>query len=159
VRIESIAAHPELVETVARWQFTEWGHLEPGDSLAARIASLRAQVANPERIPATLIALDGDEPLGSASIEDDMDAPTPRLVRVYVKAEARGRGVGTALVRRVMTEAEALGVPRLYLFTKDARGLYEKLGWHVIASRHSGEYEIAIMAADLVSAGAPAGPR
>jgi GNAT superfamily N-acetyltransferase len=153
VQIEHIAAHPEFVETVAQWQFGEWGHLEPGDSLAARIAYLGRQAANPGRIPATFVALKGDKSLGSASlVEDDMDTHpelTPWLASVYVRPGARGRGIASALERRVMDEAAGLGVARLYLYTESARGLYEKLGWQVIGEEYFEGSEVAIMAIDL----------
>jgi GNAT superfamily N-acetyltransferase len=153
VRIESIAEHPELIETVARWQFGEWGHLEPGDSLAARIAYLGRQAAYPGRIPTTFIALDGDEPLGSASVvEYDMETHpelTPWLASVYVQPDARGRGVASALVRCVMQEVTALGVSRLYLFTESARGLYEKLGWQMIGTDYYEGFDVTIMTVDL----------
>jgi GNAT superfamily N-acetyltransferase len=161
MRIEGIAAHPELIETVARWQFGEWGHLEPGDSLAARIAYLGTQAANPGRIPMTFVALDSDEALGSASaVEHDMDTHpelTPWLASVYVKPDARGRGVASALVRRVMAAVAALGVSRLYLFTESARGLYEKLGWQPIGEEHFEGSDVTIMAIDLVPGVQPAG--
>jgi GNAT superfamily N-acetyltransferase len=159
VRIAGIAEHPEHVETVARWQFGEWGHLEPGDSLAARIAYVSTQAAHPGRIPATFIALEGDEPVGSASVvENDMDTHpelTPWLASVYVAPGARGRGVATALVRRVMDEAAKLGAPRLYLFTESASGLYEKLGWRVIGAEEFQGVDVTIMAVDLAPGGAP----
>jgi GNAT superfamily N-acetyltransferase len=161
VRIEGIAAHPELIETVARWQFGEWGHLEPEDSLEARIAYLGRQAANPGRIPMTFVALDDDELLGSASaVEDDMGTHpelTPWLASVYVKPEARGRGVASALVRRVMQEVTALGTTRLYLYTESARGLYEKLGWRAIGEEWFEESDVTIMAIDLVPGVTPAG--
>jgi GNAT superfamily N-acetyltransferase len=161
MRIESIAAHPEPIETMARWQFGEWGHLEPGDSLEARIAYLRRQATNPGRIPMTFVALDDDEPLGSASaVEHDMSTHpelTPWLASVYVKPEARGRGVASALVQRVMQEVAALGTMRLYLYTESARGLYEKLGWHAIGEEWFEGADVTIMAIDLVPGVAPAG--
>lgn len=161
MRIESIAAHPGLIETVARWQFGEWGHLEPGDSLEARIAYLGRQAANPGRIPMTFIALEGDEPLGSASaVEQDMSTHpelTPWLASVYVKPEARGHGVASALVRRVMQEVTALGTTRLFLFTESARGLYEKLGWYAIGVEWFEGSDVTIMAIDLGPSVAPVG--
>jgi GNAT superfamily N-acetyltransferase len=155
VRIASIAGHPEHIETVAGWQWDEWGHLEPGNSHAARVAALRAQAACPGGIPVTLVAVDGDTVLGSVSVEDGMPAPRPRLVRLYVTPVARGRGIATALVRRVMDEAAALGVPRLYLFTKGVRGLYEKTGWRVLEVRRADGGELTIMAADLLPESQP----
>ncbi len=149
VRIENIADHLDLVETVARWQWGEWGHLDPTDSLAARITSLRAPPSR-DRIHATYVALDGDEPLGSASlVEQDMSTHpelSPWLASVYVTPAARGRGVASALVRHAVGQAAAMGVARLYLFTPDARGLYEKLGWQVIATEHFEGHTVTIMA-------------
>lgn len=151
MRIEHIADHPEFVETVARWQWGEWGHLDPTDSLAARIASLRDQT-DPDRIPTTYIALEGDAPLGSASlVKYDMDTHrelSPWLASVYVAPAARGRGVASALVRHAVEQATAMSVARLYLFTESARGLYEKLGWRVIATEDFQGHPVTIMAID-----------
>ncbi|MGI8857259.1 MAG: GNAT family N-acetyltransferase [Thermomicrobiales bacterium] len=167
MRIESIAARADLIETVARWQFDEWGYREPGDSLAARIADLSSQAAHPGRLPSTFVALDGDEPLGSASVMREDAAVfrasprqrglTPWLASVYVRPEARGRGVATALVRRVMAQVAALGVAWLYLFTEGARGLYEKIGWRVIGTDRYEGLEMTIMAIDLTPDATPAG--
>jgi GNAT superfamily N-acetyltransferase len=152
VRIDNIADHPDLVETVARWQWSEWGR-DPADSLAARIASIGAET-DPDRIPTTFVALDGDDPLGSASlVADDMSTHpelTPWLASVYVTPAARGGGVASALVRRVMRQAAAMGITRLYLYTESAQGLYEKLGWQVIATEHFEGSPVAIMAIDLM---------
>ncbi len=159
MRIEHIADHPALVETVARWQWGEWGHLDPNDSLADRIASLRDQT-DPNGIPTTYIARDGDEPLGSASlVMYDMDTHrelSPWLASVYVAPAARGRGVASALVRRVVAQAAGLGVAQLYLFTEGARGLYEKLGWRALATEDFQGHSVTIMAIDPADERAPA---
>jgi len=159
VRIENIADYPNFVETVARWQWGEWGHLDPDDSLAARITSLRDQT-DPNRIPITYIALDGDAPLGTASlVEHDMSTHrelSPWLASVYVTPTARGRGVASALVRHVVGQAAAMGVTRLSLYTPDAQGLYEKLGWQVMAEEHFEGHPVTIMAIDPADESAPA---
>jgi N-acetylglutamate synthase-like GNAT family acetyltransferase len=46
----------------------------------------------------------------------------------------RGQGVGRALVARVEAQAHSMGVVRLYLYTAQARGLYEQLGWDSIGA-------------------------
>lgn len=168
MRIVSIAERPDLIETVARWQFDEWGHLEPGDSLATRIADLRHQVKQPGQIVSTFVALEGDEPLGCAGVMEQTAevfraSPrqrdlTPWLASVYVQPGARRRGVATALVRNVMARMVELGVGRLYLFTDGSRGLYEKLGWQVIGTDRDGGLTMTIMAIDLtpdVESGSP----
>jgi GNAT superfamily N-acetyltransferase len=160
MHIVSIAARPDLVKTVAQWQWNEWGHREPGGSPTAWIADLDRQAANPGQIPHTFVALEGDEPLGSASVvaqdaETFRASPrqrnlTPWLASVYVRPEARRRGVAMALVRHVMAEVAALGVTPFYLFTEGARGLYEKIGWRVIGTDHYAGLDMTIMAVDLM---------
>ncbi len=158
MRIENIADRPDCVGTVARWQWSEWGHLDPTDSLAARITSLRDQT-DPNRISTTYLALDGDTPLGSASlVEHDMHSHrelSPWLASVYVTPAARGRGVASALVRHAVEQAAAMGIARLYLFTPDAQGLYEKLGWQTLATEHFEGHPVTIMAIDLMFAASP----
>ncbi|MGI8687522.1 MAG: GNAT family N-acetyltransferase [Thermomicrobiales bacterium] len=153
MRIENIADYSDFVGTVARWQWGEWGHLDPDDSLATRITSIRDQT-DPTRIPTTYIALDDDEPLGTASlVKHDMSTHrelSPWLASVYVIPTARGRGVASALVRRAVGQAAAMSIARLYLFTPDARGLYEKLGWRAFATEHFEGHPVTIMAIDLV---------
>ncbi|MDQ2787255.1 MAG: GNAT family N-acetyltransferase [Chloroflexota bacterium] len=159
MRIENLADHPAFVGTVARWQWGEWGHLDPTDSLAARITSLRDQTAS-NHIPTTYLALDGDAPLGSASlVAHDMDTHgelSPWLASVYVTPAARGRGVASALVRHTVRQAAAMSIARLYLYTPDAQGLYEKLGWQVIATEHFEGHPVTIMAIDPADESAPA---
>ncbi len=159
MRIKNIADCPDCVGTVARWQWSEWGHLDPTDSLAARITSLRDQT-DPNRISTTYLALDGDTPLGSASlVEHDMHTHrelSPWLASVYVTPATRGRGVASALVEHTVAQAAAMGVARLFLFTESARGLYEKLGWRMIAEEHFQGHPVTIMAIDPASGTAPA---
>jgi len=51
------------------------------------------------------------------------------LADVFVDPDARGRGVGVALVQGVTDAIEPLGLKRFALFTADAHGLYERFGF------------------------------
>jgi GNAT superfamily N-acetyltransferase len=53
---------------------------------------------------------------------------------VFVDDSARGRGVGKALVARVVEELDALGIPRTILATADAHGLYAQNGFGPLAN-------------------------
>jgi len=51
------------------------------------------------------------------------------LADVFVLEEHRGRGLSAAMVGALMALPEVQGMRRLMLATRDAHGLYEKLGW------------------------------
>ena len=48
---------------------------------------------------------------------------------VFVVREARGRGVGKALMEAVLAHPDVAGLFRLVLVTDDAHGLYERFGF------------------------------
>lgn len=56
---------------------------------------------------------------------------SPWLAGLFVSPEHRRHGVGTALVRAIEDEARARGHRALFLYTTDAIGYYERLGWTV----------------------------
>ncbi len=58
---------------------------------------------------------------------------TCEFVKMYLLPEARGYGIGRALIEKNLYEAKELGYEQVYLESmpelKTALGLYEKLGW------------------------------
>ena len=148
MKIEYLADHPEALPILARWLHEEWGHLRPGDSLEARQARLQ-NYANRDRIPLTVVALDEGELLGSASlVVHDMETRmelTPWLAGVFVAQQYRRKGIGGALVRRIMTEAGKLNVPLLYLYTVHSEKFYAGLGWTLLERTAYREQQVVIM--------------
>ncbi len=136
--IVPIAARPALAPALARWHHAEWAPLYSGWTLAVAEAELRDH-ARREGIPTTLVALHGEACLGSASLVRE-DAPEftalgdAWLASLYVRPEARGRGLGASLVRAIVALAAREGLPRLCLFTPAHAGFYERLGWRAFAS-------------------------
>jgi GNAT superfamily N-acetyltransferase len=51
------------------------------------------------------------------------------LADVFVLEEHRGLGLSAAMVQTLMDLPEVRGMRRLMLATRDAHGLYAKLGW------------------------------
>lgn len=45
VTVEPLSNYPEAVPTVTEWHFKEWGHTDPGGSLAAWTAGMARQAA------------------------------------------------------------------------------------------------------------------
>ncbi len=150
--IEYLADRREFITTVAHWLHDEWGHLRPNETVDDRVVRVERTCGH-RQIPTTLVAVDGDEPVGCASlIEHDMltrPELSPWLAGVFVPREHRRRGIGAALVERVVAEARSLGVPRLYLYTPGSGTLYLRLGWSVVERTFYrelwGETEVTIM--------------
>ena len=132
MQIEYLADHPLLIPELVRLHFEQWGHLRPDETLEHRTRRLEACCGR-GGVPTVFVAIEGGALCGSAMlVAHDMDTRpdlTPWLAGVYVVDAYRGRGYGSALVRRVETEAAELGVERLYLYTPDAQDFYSRLGW------------------------------
>lgn len=148
MRIEYLSNHPEALPILAQWQHAEWGHLRAGDTMEKRKIRLWG-FANAGRIPLTVVALEENTVLGSASlIEHDMKTRmelSPWLAGVFVGEQYRRRGVGAELVRRIMAEAARLKVPLLYLYTVHSEKFYAALGWKLQERTSYLEHDVVIM--------------
>ena len=140
--------HPEALAKLAEWQHAEWGYLRPGDTLEKRMVRL-AGMSKRDGIPLTVVGLEENEVLGSASlIEHDMETRmelTPWLAGVFVGEQYRRRGIGAELVRRIMTEGRRLKVPLLYLYTVHSEKFYAALGWTLQERTSYREQPVVIM--------------
>lgn len=56
------------------------------------------------------------------------------LCDVYVCRDDRGKGLGTALVEAIADHMSPSGLSRLTLATKDAHGVYEKIGFRKLVA-------------------------
>jgi N-acetylglutamate synthase-like GNAT family acetyltransferase len=148
MNIEYLADYPDALPILAEWQHREWGHLRAGDSLEKRRARLEGY-SNRDRIPLTVVALDGNEVFGSASlVSHDMETRmelTPWLAGVFVGEPYRRRGIGAKLVRRIMAEAGKLEVSLLYLYTVHSEKFYAALGWSLLERTNYREQKVVIM--------------
>jgi ribosomal protein S18 acetylase RimI-like enzyme len=83
-----------------------------------------------------LLAMDGEHPIGCAALRP-VDSEVCELKRVYVRPEARGRGIGRLLIVTLICSAQRMGYRRIRLDTipelKPALGLYRSLGFRFIA--------------------------
>jgi putative acetyltransferase len=68
-----------------------------------------------------------------------LDADTCEMKRLYLRPQFRGKGVGRALVDRIIAESRQIGYTRMRLDTvepvmKDAVAMYRKIGFKEIAA-------------------------
>ena len=85
----------------------------------------------------TFVAEDkaGDKtgPIGFAGLD-----PDGRIVSLYVRPDCERRGVGSALLRHVLAEAEALGIDRLYTHASPySRPVFERAGFRFVGIAHA----------------------
>ena len=153
MQIDYLVNHAHLIPELAQLHFNEWGHYRPNDTVDARAERLRA-CCGKNALPTVVVALSGAELCGSAMlVANDMDTRpdlSPWLAGVYVKVERRNKGIGSALVTRIVTEAATLGVPRLYLCTDVLEALYARLGWSAVERAPYKGISVTIMTFDLL---------
>lgn len=99
-RIETLAAHPQHVDTLAEWHHAEWGALMAPWSLADALAELRSH-AQSEPYPVTWVGLDEEGALaGSVSLVETDAPPSSPSTRRGWPASTCGRTVaGAALAK------------------------------------------------------------
>lgn len=152
VQITPLAGHPEWTGLLARWHVAEWHWLYDGWTPGIAAADLRRH-SGPDRIPTTLVAVVGGEPVGSVSLlETDLagwEYLTPWLASLYVRPDHRGHGIGKELVRQAMAEARRMKVAELYLFTPAHREFYAVLGWRFVSQAVAAGQTVTVMSVRL----------
>lgn len=150
-RIVRIAERPDLVPLVANWLWDAFW--QPNGHRLEEVRDILADATAEIGTPQSFVLLAGEVPCGTASfmaadleIRDDIG---PWLAGLYVVPEARGQGCAQRLVAAVEEAARRAGDTSLYLYTSDAQGLYERLGWHRIEETVDNNRPVTIMRRDL----------
>lgn len=142
IKLAHIAEHTEHIDMIAGWMCSEWGT----ENNRAFFKSILAHSTDKTNLPQTIIALDGDRPVGVIGLwRCDMVSRQdlyPWLSGLYVVPENRGQGLGAQLQTYLADYAKSLGYKELYLYT-DIENYYEKNGWEYIDNgmTYSGEYD------------------
>jgi len=139
IQIKFLAEVPFLVPVLAQWTYDAWSQYDPDLTVDRAMESL-IQRFNSDAVPLTLVAFDGDTPVGMVSLKEQIRVPgyadkTPWLGSMFVLPTYKGQGVGTQLLQAIHAKASELGFKTIYLFTSEADKVswYEKLGWQQFA--------------------------
>lgn len=154
LRIAYLCEVPALAPELASAHLETFGPLLPVQALGHALKELRSHT-RPGGVPTTLLALEGEGWVGSASLLQNgrgrARAHSPWLANLYVKPEARGRGIGRALVARCIADAAAAGVQTLYLYCMEALvDYYQALGWRRHDRVALSGVEVSVLAVDAV---------
>jgi len=149
IQITPLDDNTKFIPTLARWHQHEWAYLNPDTkSMESRVAEFQTHLGDAP-IPSTVVAIENDELMGSASlVEYDLDsrkALSPWLASVFVGPEFRRRGVGGRLIQQIAETAFAGGVETLYLYTTDREAYYHHFGWSVVERTTHNGVAIVIM--------------
>jgi len=166
MQIESLAGHHHLAQQLGAWHFAEWGHLYSPVVWNADVAAAEFDgMASSSSADRTWIAFDGESRraehvLGSVSLmaSDDLagfEHLTPWLASMFVAPAARGRGVASALVAHLLSEARAAGHVEVYLFTSGQDDFWSERGWRVIAEVESAGHPAVVMSRSTASDHSP----
>jgi predicted N-acetyltransferase YhbS len=130
--ISDLRTRPELSKEVADRVWRAWWKDKgyPLDYIVGRVS----ENLNAEAIPFAMVAHDGDQFLGTASVipSDLEERPeyTPWIAAVWVDPMHRRRGVGAALVQEAARAAFDCGHDLLYLCAlPHKQSFYETFGW------------------------------
>lgn len=152
LRIAYLCEVPALAPELATAHLETFGPLLPLPALGHALRELRSHT-RPACVPTTLLALEDDDWLGSASLLQNgrgrARAHSPWLANLYVKPAARGRGIGRALVARCIADAAANGVQTLYLYCMEALvDYYQAQGWRRHDRVSLSGIEVSVLAVD-----------
>lgn len=138
--IDHLPNRPQHVKTVARWIYQEFG-----GNTSLNLAEITDFFSKRymDRLPMTLIAIDGDACLGTVSLfEGDLDTRrdlTPWLAALYVEPTYRSQGIGDRLTAEIITIARNLGYSILYLRTEHTADYYRKRNWELVCKIKDGK--------------------
>ena len=108
-----------------------------------------------DRVPLSLIALAGEELVGTVSLKQHEDSTAPNLSPwiggLVVDEGWRGKGLGAALLRAAESTAVMLEYAELYLSCEpEVEQFYARLGWELMLRTRSCGSEVALMRKRLI---------
>jgi GNAT superfamily N-acetyltransferase len=154
ITIDYLKNHETGIPLLAKYSWQEWRPVYGRAQMTFDdVVRSYAQRVNIDVLPLALVAIHQGTIIGTGSLKlQDLDVRpqfTPWMGGLFVVEAHRGRGVATALIRRLMEEARRLNILRLYLWTPSAEGLYAKLGWVSLERLDYCGYKISIMQKEL----------
>ncbi|MFK8328446.1 GNAT family N-acetyltransferase [Pseudomonas sp. BJa5] len=134
LRVDWLDTQMDQCGVMAEWLYQEFRYEFAQQSLS----SWQQEFADGQRDGRwkCLIATERGELLGGASLasNDLADRPDlgPWLACVFIKPEARRRGLAAQLIEGICDHARSAGFTTLYLHTHNQSAYYATLGWEVL---------------------------
>ena len=139
----------EVRRTTASWALEHWRGDFPEDTIDWYLDVYREAEAM-TGVPVAMVAHLDDRLVGSGLLvaDDGLEGapePGPWLAAVFVTIDARGIGVGGALVEALTKRGHDLGHDTIYLYTESGHGWYESLGWTRVRTARLADHDVEVM--------------
>ena len=152
MRFEFLIDYPEFVNELNELFYHEWNFIYPEYDIYEWKERLKNRL-NRKEIPTTIIAVEGNDVLGSTAIvKNDMRTRqelSPWLAGLYVKEKYRRKGLGSRLVLEIEKLSRELRTQKLYLYTPDQEKFYKRLNWENLEKAVYQGIEVTIMTKEL----------
>ncbi|MGM0444635.1 MAG: GNAT family N-acetyltransferase [Fibrobacterota bacterium] len=135
IHVDYLANHPHTLGGLADAIHSQWKEMyaRRGETRNDVRQKLQARAVT-DRIPFTLVAVDGDTVVGSITVKEK-DFPArpdlgPWIAGVFVKQSHRGQGISRQLLKTMEDKLAAdFNISTVWLYTGSAEGLYTKTGY------------------------------
>lgn len=150
LQIKFLADCPQHIPALAELWLSEIGEpWIPGATVERAIETYKEHL-NKSDLPLTLVMLDGNKPIGMASLRDNdgiREDLTPWLGSLIIHPDYRRRGLGEMLINTIMQRTKAMGFKKLYLFALDPKlpAWYSNLGWKEIGTDKLYHHPVTVM--------------
>lgn len=138
VSIREISSSDDVqIAKVIRAVLVDFGVPKVGTAYADASLDKMTDTYNKEK-SAYFVVDDGGKIIGGAGIAqlDNFDGNVCELQKMYFLPEARGKGMGSAMMETCLAKAKAFGFEKCYLETMpymtDAKKLYAKVGFETL---------------------------
>lgn len=153
MKLTLLADEPAAAETVAKWYFDQWC-LDSGRHSFEFVLENVTKATRRDEAPLLVLAKIDQKLVGAAELKLHEMEMFPEyqhwLGGVYVRADARGQGIASALVSEVIRLAREAGITYLYLQTEDlSGGLYNQFGFKSLHEVDSKGVQVSVMMVEL----------
>lgn len=154
ITLDLLKNHPASIPRCAEIWHEVLGKIWMPEISIEEIESLCREELN-QNMPLTYIALDGENPVGSSTLELNCGIRPdlgPWLGDLVVDPKYQKQGIGKMLVDVIAKKAKQLGFKKLYLFTFDPTipQYYQHLGWKKIGMNEFKSRPVTVMEIDLL---------
>ena len=153
IKVDLLKKHPHTIPALANIWHDVLGKIWMPEIGIEEIESLYYEEPN-RGMPLTYIALDGEIPVGSCTLElnggirPDL---SPWIGDLVVNPDYQKQGIGKMLLEIAVKKAKELGFEKLYLFAFDPTipAYYQRLGWKKIGMDEFKSHPVTVMEVEL----------